>query len=229
MLNIIYPKTNDTYFCGIATGYPPYQFSDKNGKPMGIDYEVAKKVFEKSGLKVNFVQKPWDDVLFSLMHNDGKIDILCGIEITDLRKKFLFFTSSYYKRNVVIFTLTKNNINSINDLFGKTITGDRHSYIEELMANNKSKIRIMQTKSKEESFLKLKSGEVIAVVAPLEVGNYLAKQMGLKIKILQEQDPGTPVAFAVNKSNKELLFKINQSLNELINDGTIDEILKKYK
>ncbi|MBO5682670.1 MAG: transporter substrate-binding domain-containing protein, partial [Clostridia bacterium] len=35
-------------------------------------------------------------------------------------------------------------------------------------------------------------------------------------------------AIAVNKSNTELLAKINKAIEELIEDGTIDAIMNKY-
>lgn len=226
---LIYPKSKDTYFCGIATGYPPYQYVDKNGNPAGVDYEVSKAVFEKAGLKVIFVQKPWDEVLLSVMHNDGKIDILCGVEINDIRKKSLIFTNSYYQRNIVIFTLAKSDIENISDLNGKIITGDRHTSIEAILKSDKNRIRVIQTESKEESFLKLKKGEVVAVIAPLEVGKYLAKKLNLEVKILEEKDVGTPVALAVYKTQKALGTRINDALKKLILDGTIEKIMKKYK
>lgn len=229
LTQIVNGKEKDTYICGIATGFPPYQYETSANEPAGIDYEVTKLVFEKAGLKVKFIQKPWDDLLFSLMHNEGKIDFLCGTEISSIRKKVLDFSIPYYERNIVIFTLPQNNITSINDLYGKTITGDRHSFIETILSKDASKIRIMQTKSKEESFLKLRLGEVHAVIAPLEVGNYFAKKDNMKIIVLLEKDPGSQVAFAVYKGNTDLLTKINNSLKVLIKEGKIDKILKKYK
>ena len=224
-----YGKEKDIYICGIATGFPPYQYETSNNETAGIDYEITKLVFEKAGLKVKFIQKPWDELLFSLMHNEGKIDFLCGAEISEIRKKVLGFSIPYYERNIVIFTLPQNNINSIKDLYGKTITGDRHSFIERILSKDASKIRIMQTKSKEESFLKLKDGVVHAVIAPLEVGNYFAKKNKMQIMILPGEDPGSQVAFAVYKGDGELLLKINNALKILINEGKIEKMIKKYK
>ena len=223
-----YSAEKKEYLCGIAIGYPPYQYVGENGESAGIDYEVTKAVFAASGLKVKFIQGAWDDVLFALIHKTGKVDLLCGAEMNQERKQWLDFSDSYYSRNIVIFTLRDSKIQSVKDLYGKIVTGDRHSYIEREMGVDKNKIRIMQTASKEESFQKLKSGEVVAVVAPLEVGNYIAKNLKIDVRIIEEKDPGSPVAFAVAKGDLELQMKINESLKKLIKDGTIDKILKKY-
>lgn len=226
---VLYAADKTEYSCGIALGYPPYQFVGVKGETVGIDYEVTKAVFEGAGLKVKFVQESWDDVMFGLVHNTGKVDLLCGAEINEERKKWLDFSDSYYSRNIVIFTLKNSKIEKISDLYGQIIAGDRHSFVERGLGEDKNKIRIMSTDSKEESFTKLKEGKVVAVVAPVEVGNYITKNMGLAVKILGEKDPGSPVAFAVAKGDTALLVKINGSLSKLIKDGTIDKIMKKYK
>lgn len=216
------------YRCGIALGYPPYQYQDKQGNTAGLDYEVTKLVFENAGLKVKFVQKSWDEVLFGIMHKNGVVNVLCGAEISSEREVALDFSIPYYSRNIVIFALKDSEIKELSDLYGKVITGDRHSFVEREIGEDKDKIRIIQTISKEDSFLKLKQGKVVAVVAPLEVGNYLAKTLDIEVKVISQNDFGSPVAFAVEKGNKELLKILNKSLEELIKNGSIEKILKKY-
>ena len=39
---------------------------------------------------------------------------------------------------------------------------------------------------------------------------------------------GEDYAYGIAKNNTELLEKVNQALNELIADGTIEEIFQKY-
>lgn len=217
------------YLCGIAIGFQPYQYVNEKGEPAGIDYDVTKAVFDNAGLKVTFIQEPWDNVLLHLMHNVGKVSMVCGAEMSDERKKYLDFTDSYYSRNIVIFTLKDSAVEKISDLYGQIITGDRHSFIERFLGDSKNKIRIMTTVSKEDSFIKLKDKKVVAVVAPLEVGNFIAKKMGLEVRVLSEKDPGSHVAFAVAKGDKELLDILNNSLSKLIKDGTVIKIMNKYK
>ena len=48
--------------------------------------------------------------------------------------------------------------------------------------NIKNKIRIKQTKSKKESMRLLKAGKLNAIIAPQEVGLYLAKKCNLTLK-----------------------------------------------
>ncbi|QEN04335.1 transporter substrate-binding domain-containing protein [Thiospirochaeta perfilievii] len=63
---------------------------------------------------------------------------------------------------------------------------------------------------------------------PKVVGLYLAKEMGLEVKVLYAPDPGSPVCVAVPKGNYDMIKKVNIALDELILDGEIDKIYNKW-
>lgn len=213
--------------CGIALGYPPYQFTTEGGEPTGIDAEITRLVFEELGEPFLFSQKNWDDVYLSLAHNMGDVDLLCGAEVNDERKIRFDFSEPYYRRIVVIFVRNDSEYRSFDDLHGMIVTGDRGGFIEKLI--NRQNVRIMNTASKEVSFMKLKRGEVQAVIAPLEVGTWLCRQMNLPVRTLSLHDPGSPVAFAVAKGNAALAKRISEALDTLRENGRIDEVIKKYQ
>lgn len=217
------------YICGVATGFPPYQFIDQAGKSSGLDVEVTELVFKKAGLKVSLYQDDWEVLLFNLVHKKKMIDMLCGAEITSERQALLDFTVPYYKRRTVLFTLKNYPLKRVEDLYGKIVTGDLHSSFEKILGDKKSNIRIMKTATKEESFKKLKDKSVVAVIAPIEVGLYLSKKLKIETKVFDEGDyPGSPVGIAVKKGDSKLLELLNSALKKLIESGEIDKILKKY-
>lgn len=228
-LTCSYANEKDTYNCGVATGFPPYQFVDTNGKPAGLDIEVAEMVFKAAGLKVQFVQDKWENILFNLIHNHKEIDMICGIEITPERMKRLDFSTTYFKRRTVMFVLKDGPVKKLDDLYGKIVAGDLHSSFEKKLGPKVDKIRITKTGSKEESFQKLKDKSVMAVIAPLEVGLYLSKKLNIQVHVFDENDPGTAVSIAVKKGHDKILSALNTSLKKLIENGEIGRILKKHQ
>jgi ABC-type amino acid transport substrate-binding protein len=213
--------------CGIAIGYPPYQFKDEQGQPTGIDADVARLVFEELNRPIRFVQKKWDDVYLSMAHKVEGIDLLCGTEVNDRRKALFDFSEPYYNRAVVIFVRSESDYRKAQDLEGKLIAGDRDGKIEQIIETRT--LRVMTTISKEDSFRKLKKGDVEAVLAPLEVGNWLCRRMGLSVRILPERDPGSPVAFAVAKGDTALARQISGALEKIKQDGRLEAIMAKYR
>lgn len=223
------PPVPETFRCGIAVGFPPYQYTSPEGRPAGIDFEVTRLVFREAGMEVKFVQKEWDDLLFSLAHRTGEIDLLCGAEVSDERKALFDFSEPYYARHIAIFIPETSTVSSISDLYGKIVAGDRHSFIERQLGAGKNMIRIKSTDSKEESFIALRNGTVTAVIAPDEVGRYICRTMKFAVKTLPVRDPGSPVAFAAAKGNTVLLSKISRALERLKHRGEIERILNRYR
>jgi len=219
-----------SYVCGLAGGYPPYQFKDEKSETAGFDAEVVRLIFQKAGKEIIFSQMNWSDVIGNLYFSNI-FDCVGGMEINEARRKRFDFTSPYYSRRIVVFVRSDNNtINKIEDLIGRKVTGDRDSFLETLLEKKgiRKNIRIKETESKEESMKLLKNGEFEAMIAPKEVGFYLAKKFDVKIRILAEAEIGTPVGIAVKKGNMQLLNMLENALQELIGEGRIYELEKEW-
>jgi ABC-type amino acid transport substrate-binding protein len=218
------------YVCGVSEGFPPFQYKSLQGHAAGFDTEVLKLISLKSGNTFSFLQTHWDNVVSNLVHTEN-LDCAVGMEITDIRAKLFDFTIPYYYRHTAIFVLTTNtHIKSLADLIGNMVAGDRHSDLEkhlELKAV-KSLIRLRQTTSKEESMKLLKSGEVVAVIAPKEVGLYLAQMLNIKVRIIEELKQGSPVGIAVKKGKTQILNILDSTLKDLIQNGDIDHLYRQW-
>ena len=213
--------------CGIATGFPPYQFS-LDGQAAGFDVEVATAVCARLGVRARFEQTSWDDVLNMLRF--GKIDMVAGMEVNRFRGEYFEFSSPYATRHDVIFVPANSTVATVEDLFGQVITGDRHSFVELLWKDQGiyRNFRIMQTKTKEESMDLLAMGQTMAAIMPLQVGEYLARERGIDIRVLANPDPGSDVAIALRIGQPELLQKINQALWDMEKDGELAALKAKW-
>ena len=223
-------KIKESYIAGIAEGFPPYQFTDNAGNTAGFDADILRLVFQDLDTKLIFKQIKWKDVIGTLMFTD-KFDCVAGMEISEKRQKYFDFTSPYYIRKTALFVLAENNtIKSLNDLVGKRIGGDKDSYLEHELENRgiKKSIRIKQTKSKKQSMLLLKTGYFSAIIAPTEVGFYLAKKLQINVKIVEQETQGTAVALAVKKGNSALLNILENRLQVLMQTGKIQKIRQNF-
>ncbi|WDP91597.1 MAG: transporter substrate-binding domain-containing protein [Desulfobacter sp.] len=222
------PVNAETYVCGIASGYPPYQFQ-RYGTAAGLDAEVARRIGEKLGVELVFFQGDWDDVFNQLRF--GKIDFIAGMEINEVRMQLFDFSPPYYHRYDAVFVReNERQIHGVKDLYNKIITGDRHSFLELRWQKEgiKDKIRIMQTPSKRKAMQLLEAGNTQAAIMPRAVGRFLAKEMDLPVRILTTSDAGSPVALAVKKGEQGLLEKLNAALDELIRGGELQQLKDKW-
>lgn len=228
-VNASFAADKQSYVCGVAEGYPPYQFTNAQGEPIGFDVEVLRMVFQQAKKDVVIEQMKWDDVMGNLIFTDV-LDCSGGTEINDERKQYFDFTSPYSTRQIVIFLRADNTtIAKVEDLFDQPVTGDKQSAVELLLKKKgiRNQIRIKATESKEESMRLLKEGFFVAMIAPKEVGFYLAKQLDVNVKILEEVVEESPVGIAVKKGNAELLNLLENALQELIKEGKIQQLYQE--
>jgi ABC-type amino acid transport substrate-binding protein len=138
------------YICGLASGYPPYQFKDKDNKIAGLDVDIIRLVFQAAEKQLQLQQMDWDDAIATLRFTPN-LDCIAGMEKNSIREKFFDFTSPYYSRKIVIFALrSSHNITKIEDLIGHKITGDKHSSVEFFLEKNnlRKKYGLNQQKAK---------------------------------------------------------------------------------
>jgi polar amino acid transport system substrate-binding protein len=80
---------------GIAPIYPPLAFKE-DGELKGIEPDFAHQLAKDLGVKIVFVELPWDDLIPAL--RDGRIDvIMSGMSITAERSKLVSFTDWYVR------------------------------------------------------------------------------------------------------------------------------------
>lgn len=218
-----------SYVCGVAEGYPPYQFKNEQGEPIGFDVDVLRLVFQQAKKDLVIEQMKWDDVMGSLMFTEA-LDCSGGTERNEEREKYFDFTSPYSTRQIVIFIRADNTtITTVEDLINQPVTGDKQSAVELYLQKKglKNQIRIKATESKEESMRLLKEGFFVAMIAPKEVGLYLAKELDVNVKILEEVVQESSVGIAVKKGNAELLNLLEPALQELMKEGKIQQLYQE--
>lgn len=217
-----------TITCGVAIGYPPYQFT-ANGLPAGMDVEVLRETARVAGLSVRWQQLPWDDVVGLLRR--GRLDCATGMEITPQRQGRLLFTSAYYqRRNMVFLRADRSEIRSTADLVGKIVSGDRDSTVEAWLHEHglKERIRMPQLASKDESMQQLRNGGVVAAIMPEAVGYHLARQYDVPVRVLNVVGKGAPVAFAIAPGRTELQWQLEIALGRVRASGTLNKLLSPW-
>jgi polar amino acid transport system substrate-binding protein len=86
-------KAKGTIVVGI-TDFAPMDFKDDSGNWTGFDAELAQKVFDKMGLKVEFMEIDWDNKILEL--DSGTIDCVWnGMTLTDEVKNSMSCTDPY--------------------------------------------------------------------------------------------------------------------------------------
>ena len=215
--------------------FPPYEMvadgEGFNGTGFeGIDVEIASAIADKLGLELQIDDMDFDSALVAVQ-NDAADVVLAGLSYSEERDEVLDFTDSYATGVQVV--IVKEGSDVTMDNLGEKMIGTQRGTTGYIYASDTpenggyGEDHVSAYDNGATAVQALVNGQVDAVIideAPAK--EYVAANEGLTIL------PGNWVeeqyCAAVNEGNTELLNAINTALNELMDDGTVQEILDKY-
>lgn len=210
---------------GTNATFPPYEYKDGDDV-VGIDAEIAQALADKLGLQLEIVDMDFDSLVASVQ--SGKIDMsLAGMTVTEERKQNVDFTDSYATGVQVIIVKEDSDIASADDLEGKLIGVQQGTTGHLYCSDDFGEDNVIPYANGATAVQALLQGKVDCVVIDQEPAKaFVEANEGLKI--LETAYTTEDYAAAVSKDNPELTAALNKALQELKDDGTIQEILDKY-
>ncbi len=80
---------------GTSADYPPFESVDSNGNKVGFDIELMNEVANRLGVKVEWVDMPFDSLIAAVQ--GGKIDAsISAFNYSEERDKMIDFSDAYY-------------------------------------------------------------------------------------------------------------------------------------
>jgi polar amino acid transport system substrate-binding protein len=120
----------------------------------------------------------------------------------------------------------KNTVHSLDELEGKTI-GVQLKTTGDVYASDIKDATVQRFNKGEDAVVALREGAVDAVMLDDAPAKVFVEEYG-DVKLLDEAYADEEYGIAVAKDNTELLDKINDVLDKLESDGTIDDIVKAW-
>ncbi|WP_320176034.1 transporter substrate-binding domain-containing protein [Maridesulfovibrio sp.] len=162
--------------------FPPYYY-EEDGIPRGLQYELAKIVFDKMHLSFKLIFVPWKRAL--LMAESGKVDGIFGLRKTEERQRWLIYPEEPLMNVVtVIFKRADDpfEYNGIQSLKGKKV-GITKGYTYGSNFDNSTLFEKEQVSSIRHNFLKLLAGRIDLVAGYRAVGVNTMANMNLQERI----------------------------------------------
>lgn len=210
---------------GIEGAYPPFNSFDENNELIGFDVDITNAIAERLGVTVEFVPTPWDSIIGGL--NAGKYDIvISSLTITDERAVKVDFTDPYYHTGTQIFAPEDTVIANTDDLAGFDVGVTLGTTFEQMALERGAKVRTY--KSDQLAMEDLANGRIDAVITDGPVGLAIVAERGFPIVAQGERISNPAAGIAVDKGHSELLAAVNEALEEMMADGTYEEISVKW-
>lgn len=228
-------NSDKQFIVGFDAEYPPYGYKDDNGEYVGFDLDLAQEVCARNGWEL--VKQPidWDSKDMEL--NSGSIDCIWnGFTMTG-REDDYTWSKPYVDNSIVVVVKEGSGIEKKEDLAGKVVAVQADSSglaaltdeedNEENLKLAASFSDLQQVADYNTAFMNLEAGAVDAIVVDIGVADYqLESRTGfvmLDDKIRTEQ-----YAVGFKLGNEELRDQVQSILDEMLKDGTFDDIAKKW-
>ena len=212
--------------------FPPYEMVADDGSFEGIDIEVAGAIAEKLGLELQVDDMGFDAALQAAQ--TGKSDmVMAGVTVTEERQAVMDFSNSYANGVQVVIVKEDSPIQTVDDLANANMIGCQmgttgYIYCSDTVENGGfGEDHVTPYDDGAAAVQALMNGQIDAVVIDnMPAQEYVAANPGLKI--LDGEFTNEDYAIGVAKGNTALLDAINDALEELTADGTIQSIVDKY-
>lgn len=210
---------------GVLYNYPPLGYMADNGQLHGYEVELMRRIAERWGVEVTFVQVTRQTRLPMLL--DGEVDILAAaVPHRRELEQFVVFTETTFRGGFVMLVRADTALDLTAVLASGAIAvlddeAQEATLQRAHQAGLEPTIQLYDTLDK--AVEALKAGTVNGVVGRRE-RLMVAAQPDSGVEILEEYVLAEPYAFAVRRGDIPLRDLLNLTLYDLIRAGEIGEI-----
>lgn len=222
-----------TLTVGLDDTFAPMGYRDEDGNLVGFDIDLANKVGEKMGMKVEFKPITWDTKDMELKSKN--IDCVWnGMSVTPERMEAMSLSNKYLDNTIVLMTSKDADVEvaKAEDLAKYKIGTQADSAALDKLKNNEAADSFAENISEypdyDKALLALKSGRVDVLAIDQVLGEYKNKNLDGALKVLDYKLGEDAYAIGFRKDDTALRDAVNDALKALIDDGTSKKISEKW-
>ena len=217
----------------LSPDYPPFENTNENGDIEGFEVDLFKAVAEEMGLTYTPVTMQFDAIIPAIVAG-GQGDVgVSGFSVDPERAKEIAFTESFYIDNQAVAVMdssdiTKENAKEELNKEGVKIAVQTGTTGEDYVKENFPNATPSGYGNSTDCFAAMQSGQADAVCTNLAVVDRMIADAYPDAKIVYEEATGEEYAAVVNQDNPGLVEAIDDALDELEDNGTINDLMEKW-
>ncbi|MBW9091152.1 transporter substrate-binding domain-containing protein [Rhizobium wenxiniae] len=219
---------------GTETAFAPFDFIDA-GEHKGLNVDFFEALGKDLGVKIEWVELPWDSVLPSL--EAGKFDVVAGpATITKARISRYRMSAPVAEASVAILKKAGDtSITKPEDIAGKAVGVGKATaqlaQLQEYSATLAEKVNVREYVSFNDAYADLATGRVVAVANSLPNIAFVAKQRNGAFEVVTPAfGKKTYFGFIGTKDDghKSLLDYIDTEILAMKKDGRLAKLQEKW-
>jgi polar amino acid transport system substrate-binding protein len=209
--------------------YPPFEDFDKSSDSgfTGFDIEVMDHVAKALKLKLVVSDQQFPSLETGAAVNARTCDLVASaMTINPDRAKALLFSDGYFDSDQSLLVPNGSSIKTIDDLAGKKVAVQKNTTGEDYAESHAKGSEIVSFPGDPDEFNALKAKQVDAILQDLGPNQVHADAGGFTI--VETYKTNEQYGFAAKKGNTALIDAINEQLDAMRADGSLEKIHTKY-
>ncbi len=227
-----YIMNNGKMIIGMTLFAPMNYYDNATNELIGFETEFAKAVCEKIGVEAEFIEINWDSKEIEL--NAKNIDCIWnGMTITDERKANMEISKPYMK-NRQVMVVKKENLEKFSEgVIGAAVVAEAGSAGEELATADEffKDAAFTPVDSMAKALMDVAAGTSdIAIVDYVTSIGSIGAGTDFEDLVAVEEREFSPEEYGIAfRKGSDMATIVNNTIDELIADGTLEAIAAKYK
>lgn len=204
---------------GIDLDYAPLEYVDEDGIPQGFDVKFTQELMRRMDIPYTYSPNTWAKISEDVIN--GHVDL--GMMVySPYRKHIVNYSRAVFRLyyQIVFRTDTKDKFD-VRNLGGKSVAYMASRPVTDTLTRAGAVLNIVEDLP--HAFRELSRGEYDAVICFRYQAKYLVKTLGLQ-NLKSEDLTLTPREYCYVSRSKELIDCINLYLEQMEQDGTINDI-----
>lgn len=227
------PLAGEHLNLAVNATFPPFEsvvLNEETGESeiVGLDIDIANALADRLGFTFEVTDMEFNGLVGALQ--SGRADfVLSGISPTEERKESVDFTEDYFYPKTSIMCKKGENIASLDELKGKTVSASFGTTYEAL-AKTVEGTTVTSLNSTPLVIQELVNERVdAAIIDASQAAEFLKAQPTLEYHVLSEKEvpPDDSYAIACPKGS-DLVGYFNTALAEMKESGEMDELVAKW-
>ena len=227
--------SDKTFTVGFDAEFPPYGYRDDNGEYVGFDLDLAAEVCKRQGWEL--VKQPIDWDAKDMELSSGAIDCIWNGFTMNGREDAYTWTEPYVDNSQVFVVAAASGVQNKEELADKVVAVQKDSSAlaalndeenTDNIALRDSFAQLIEYADYNTAFMDLEQGAVDAIAMDVIVAGYQIQQRNADFKILDDSLSEEEYGVGFKKGNTELRDKVQSTLEEMAEDGTLQEVSEKW-
>lgn len=225
-------RDTGTLRVGMDPTYPPFGAFGGDGRPFGLDVDLADEIARRLGVRAHIVPMGIDGLYSALQ--TGAVDVvISALPFNPTKVADVIYSRPYIDAGAILVSRAEGTrYDRMEALEGRRVAVEYGGLGDEVARRYTRRLRslaVMRFVQPEAALDALRKGEVdAALVDHVSARLYVRANPGAELVIAPETVYADPYVIATKLSGLELAGKINATLYEMAADGSLDALLARW-